>query len=111
MSMRLRPALIPLLMTMAGLLLAACGQQPAAAPTALPSAAAPAAAPTDAPAAAAPTLAAATSAPAPTLAASTPSAAPADDLATIAQGRTAEGYQALGAEGAPVTMVMYSDFL
>jgi hypothetical protein len=81
--MRARSALLALLLTLFGLALAACGQPAAVvAPSPVPTQPQPAAA---------------------TPAAST--------LARIAQGRTAEGYQALGAADAPVTMVMYSDFL
>lgn len=35
----------------------------------------------------------------------------APNYADLAQGRTAEGYPYLGAADAPVTLVMYSDFL
>lgn len=72
-----------------------------------PATAAPAEAPTQpAPAAAAPAEPAATAdlAGAPTAAADGP-------FAGIPQGRTPEGYQVLGAADAPVTLVMYSDFL
>lgn len=72
-----------------GLVLAACGQPTAVAPTAAPTTAvAPSAAPSTA-----------------------ASPAAASGFATIAQGRTTEGYQVLGAADAPVTLVMYSDFL
>jgi protein-disulfide isomerase len=90
-------------------LLAACGSQP------IPASPAPTAAaqPTRAPAA--PTAAAVI---APTAAASqAPAAAPTSDAAqpgdaaAIPDSRTPEGYHVLGRPDAPVTLVMYSDFL
>lgn len=44
-------------------------------------------------------------------AAPSPAPAPPSAYADIPQGVTAEGYQYLGDPAAPVTMVMYSDFL
>ena len=83
------------------MLLAACGatQQaggptPTAPPTAAPAATS---APSAAPAAtSAPTVAAATAAP---------------EQAGVPESRTPEGYHVLGRADAPVTLVMYSDFL
>lgn len=85
-------------------LLAACGAPAVTAPTATPSP------PTPVPPTSAPTLAAASAPPA------AATAAPAVVVAEgpyggLEQGRTAEGYQALGSPDAPVTLVMYSDFL
>jgi hypothetical protein len=79
-------------------LLSACGGQvrETAAPTAAPPGAGPALDPTTPATAAAPT-------------ANQPAAD--SPFADIPQGRTAEGYQQLGAADAPVTLVMYSDFL
>jgi hypothetical protein len=82
LPMRARYTYILLLSLIAGLL-AACGQPAAVVPTITP----PPAPPTE-----------------------TPRPAPAADIASIPQGRTTDGYQALGAESAPVTLVMYSDF-
>jgi len=100
-----------LLFTLTCGLLAACGSQ-ATAPAAAPSP------PAVAPSAAAPPATAAVVAPtelptvvaivAPTSAAGANADGPYDG---IAQGRTAEGYHLLGAADAPVTLVMYSDFL
>lgn len=51
-------------------------------------------------------------APAPTSAARpSPSTVPPSPFTGIEQGKTAEGYQALGSASAPLTLVMYSDFL
>jgi hypothetical protein len=92
MTMRARSISICLLPLLAALLLSACGQQAAAPTQTLP-----------------PTQAALPQIVPSPVAAPSP-ASPADDLASIPQGRTAEGYQLLGVEGAPVTLVMYSDF-
>ena len=90
-------------------LLAACGSQPTPASPA-PTAAAP---PTRAPAA--PTTAAvirATSAVSQVPAAPTAGAAqPVGSAAAIPDSLTPEGYHVLGRPDAPVTLVMYSDFL
>jgi len=90
-------------------LLAACGNQPNPAGSG-PTAAAPqptrALAPTAA-AVSAPTAAGTQ----PSLAAPTASAAPAGDTAAIPTSLTPEGYHILGRPDAPVTLVMYSDFL
>ncbi len=90
-------------------LLAACGNQPAATGSA-PTAAAPPATRARAPTAAAviaPTAAGTqASAAAPTV-----GAAPAGDTAAIPNSLTPEGYHMLGRPDAPVTLVMYSDFL
>jgi len=77
---------IALIIICCGWLLAACGQPAAVAPTVTP--APPQPRPTDAPA-----------------------PAPAGDYADIPQGVTPEGYQYLGDPAAPLTLVMYSDFL
>jgi hypothetical protein len=82
--MRARSLAIVLLPLIAILLLAACGQQTAVAPTLAP--------------------------PSPVPPVDTPSPVVANDLASLPHGQTAEGYQVLGAESAPVTLVMYSDF-
>jgi hypothetical protein len=121
-----RPLLLAI--AIAGAALTACGQP--AAQDARPPAAAAATAPppTAAPATVAPaTAASATVAPAPPATAAVPAApattapaAPAAPATTapaagpyadIPQGRTPEGYQLLGDPAAPVTLVMYSDFL
>lgn len=109
--------LSPPLALVAAALLAACAPQPAGSGTAAP----PPASPTRAPVAAveptrAPTAPPTAVATTPTTAAAPttePTAAPAlaGPFAGIPQSRTAEGYQVLGAADAPVTMVMYSDFL
>lgn len=80
------------LLLLLGWLLVACGQSAATTPTL---------APTQSPAEPATTLPA--TAP--------PTAQAASAYADIPQGLTSEGYQLLGAPEAPVTLVMYSDFL
>ena len=86
-------------------LLAACASQP------LPASPAPTAAePTRVPAAPTGVL----SAPTDASAATQPPAAPttaAPTTAAMSDSLTAEGYHVLGQPGAPVTLVMYSDFL
>ncbi len=91
----LRLQALRLLLPLAALLLAACGGAPTETT-----------APTQAPAAATeqPAAPAATEAPAAEAAADGP-------FAGIPRSRTAEGYHVLGAADAPVTLVMYSDFL
>jgi protein-disulfide isomerase len=99
-------------------LLAACGGQPTPASPA-PTAAAP---PTRAPASAtavatiAPTSSTssgqgAATAQAPTAAPTASAAQPENATASIPDGLTPEGYHILGRADAPVTLVMYSDFL
>lgn len=83
--MRLRALLLIPLLLITGLL-TACGQQAQVAPTLPPP-------------------------PAPLPSATAAVVPAADDLADIPQGQTPEGYQALGSADAPVTLVMYSDFL
>jgi len=91
-------------------LLAACGSQPIPAGP-VPTAAAP---PTRTPAA--PTAAAViapTAAPSqmPEVAPTAGAAQPENPAAAIPEGLTPEGYHMLGRPDAPVTLVMYSDFL
>ena len=89
-------------------LLAACASQPQAASPA-PTAGEPTRAPV-APTAAAVSAPTAAAVSAPTAAASQPLATAAADAA-IPNSLTAEGYHVLGRPAAPVTLVMYSDFL
>lgn len=99
----------PLSLLAALALLAACGGAEPAAPAATE----PAAVATLAPAPAEPSVAAAVE-PSVAAAAEAPAAAEAaaeGPFAGIPQGRTPEGYHMLGAADAPVTLVMYSDFL
>ncbi len=103
------------------MLLAACGatQQaggptPTAPPTAAPAAtSAPSAAPaaTSAPSAAPAATSAPSAAPAATSAPTVAAATAAPEQAGVPEGRTPEGYHVLGRADAPVTLVMYSDFL
>ena len=85
------------------LLLAACGGASGSAPTAAPALQA-----TPAPAATQPATAPAapTAPPQPTV-----GSAPTAGQAGIPEGTTSEGYHVLGRADAPVTLVMYSDFL
>lgn len=105
--MSLRLARWLLLLTLA--LFAACAAQPGAAPLATlpPSPTAASAAPT-----VEPTVSAGVAAPtaAPTAPASVSGEAT-SPYAGIPRSRTPEGYQVLGNPDAPVTLVMYSDFL
>lgn len=98
------------------ILLVACGpsaqqsaEPQAAQPTAQPLPSSPTAAP---PTAVPPTAAPPTAEAAPTLAATVAATqAPAAAGGAIPTSRTAEGYHLLGDPAAPVTLVMYSDFL
>ena len=83
-------------------LLAACGSQPIPASPA-PAAAAPTAAAVIAPTAAPSQM--------PEVAPTAGAAQPENPTATIPEGLTPEGYHMLGRPDAPVTLVMYSDFL
>jgi hypothetical protein len=92
-------------------MLAACGT--ASGPAAIAPTSRPANTPALSPATAvAPPTAAAPAAPAATQPASTAGPAPeATATEAIPEGLTAEGYHQLGSAEAPVTLVMYSDFL
>jgi hypothetical protein len=104
--------LVPALVALAALL-AGCGQG-ASTPAQSRATRAPA---TEAlPAATAPLTTAPTAAATATIAAAAPTAAEpapaaAGPFAGLAQGVTPEGYHTLGSPDAPVTLVMYSDFL
>lgn len=112
MSRHLRSSLLTTLL--AGALLASCGGAGRTAETGPGPTSAPEP-PTAAPTAPVPSLPAATALPvASSAAAPAQATAPAADagrFADIPQSRTPEGYQVLGAPDAPVTLVMYSDFL
>jgi len=86
-------------------LLAACGSQPIPASPPPPAAARPTRAPA-APTAAAVIAPTAAASPAPTAGAAQP-----ENSAAIPDSLTPEGYHMLGRPDAPVTLVMYSDFL
>jgi protein-disulfide isomerase len=90
-------------------LLAACGSQPSPASPA-PTAAAPPTRPPAAPTAAAVIAPTATASQIPA-AAPTAGAAQPGNSAAIPESLTPEGYHILGRPDAPVTLVMYSDFL
>jgi hypothetical protein len=100
-------------------LLVACGAPVATAPTASPEPPAPAspglAATTSselaAPLPSGPTPEQETAASLPAATTTAPSTGGGGLYDGLEQGRTAEGYQALGAVDAPVTLIMYSDFL
>lgn len=106
--MLLRPA-VRTLLALAFVLLAACTVQPGPAPLAtLPPS------PTAVRAAPATASPAPTSVAAPTMAPTAPVLASGDvtgPYAGIPRSRTPEGYHVLGNPDAPVTLVMYSDFL
>ena len=93
------------------MLLAACGAtQQAGGPTpTAPPTAAPAA--TSAPSAAPAATSAPSAAPAATSAPTVAAATAAPEQAGVPESRTPEGYHVLGRADAPVTLVMYSDFL
>jgi protein-disulfide isomerase len=98
-------------------LLAACGGEPtpaSPAPTAAPPTRAPAPATTAATIAPTPSTSSgqgAATAQAPTAAPTARAAQPENTTASIPDGLTPEGYHILGRADAPVTLVMYSDFL
>ena len=103
----LRRQLIRLWAVLAVTSLAGCGSQPSSsspAATAVPPAAA-TVAPSAAPAAATAQVSAAPGTPSAAPAAATPG------IAAIPESLTPEGYHVLGRPDAPVTLVMYSDFL
>lgn len=90
-------------------LLAACASQPSTASPA-PTAAEPTRAPV-APTAAAVSAPTAAASQAPATAPTASAAQPENSAAAIPNSLTAEGYHVLGRPDAPVTLVMYSDFL
>jgi hypothetical protein len=104
------------LIVLLSILLAACGGPTASVPPSLTATLAPSAAspppPTATPELTPTSLTLLTPSAEPTL---TPSAAPSDtpepQPTALAQGRTPEGYQTLGNPDAPLTLVMFSDFL